>query len=133
MPAADLFRHLLDGLSSDDWTQLAALYAEDAHVTIPLALPEPTVLNGRAEIAEHFARMTSLPVRFAVTKLVVHETVDPDVAIAEFDYDVEVTTTGARVRVSNVQYLRSRDGLIAETHDYHDHARLGRVLANATS
>ncbi|WP_051570858.1 nuclear transport factor 2 family protein [Cryptosporangium arvum] len=133
MPAADLFHRLLDGLSSDDWTALADLYAEDAHVTIPLALPEPTVLDGRAEIAAHFARMTSMPVRFTVANAVVHETVDPDVVIAEFVYDVHVTTTGARARVSNVQYLRSRDGLIAETHDYHDHTRLGRVLANSTS
>jgi ketosteroid isomerase-like protein len=27
-----------------------------------------------------------------------------------------------------VQLVRARDGLIAETHDYHDHARLAAAL-----
>ncbi|MFG1922522.1 nuclear transport factor 2 family protein [Cryptosporangium sp. NPDC048952] len=133
MSAADLIHQLLDGLASGKWAGLPALYAEDVHVRIPLALPEPVTLHGRDEVAAHFAGLNSMPIRFVVENLVVHETTDPDVAIAEFDYEVHITTTDARFRASNIQFLRARDGLIAETHDYHDHARLGAALANSTS
>jgi ketosteroid isomerase-like protein len=126
----DLFHRLLGGLASADWATLADLYAEDARVTIPLALPDPVVLDGRDEIAAHFAGLTTIPLRFSPENVVVHETADPDVVIAEFDYVVHVTTTDARFRMSNVQFFRARDGLIAETHDYHDHARLGAALAS---
>jgi ketosteroid isomerase-like protein len=125
----DLFHRLLDGLTSGDWTSLASLYAEDARVTMPFARPEPVVLRGRDEIAAHFAGSTAAPIRFTAENVMVHTTTDPDVVIAEFDYVVDVTTTGDRLRVSNVQLVRARDGLIAETHDYHDHARLGAALS----
>ena len=128
MSTADLFHRLLAGLTSADWSQLSALYAEDARVTMPLALPEPRVLTGRDEIAAHFAGSTAVPIRFRAENVVVHQTVDPDVVIAEFDYVVRVTTTGEEFRASNVQLVRARDGLIAETHDYHDHARLAAAL-----
>jgi ketosteroid isomerase-like protein len=60
----------------------------------------------------------------------VHETADPEVIVAEFDYEGRVTTTGHAFRFSNVQFVRVRDGLIAETRDYHDHARIGAALSS---
>jgi ketosteroid isomerase-like protein len=128
MSTTDLFHRLLDGLTSGDWANLADLYAEDARVTMPFALPEPRVLHGRTEIAAHFAGSTAVPIRFRAENVVVHTTTDPDVVIAEFDYVVRLTTDGSEFRVSNVQLVRARDGRIAETHDYHDHARLAAAL-----
>jgi ketosteroid isomerase-like protein len=125
----DLFNRLLTGLTSAEWSDLSELYTDDARVTMPFALPEPRVLNGRAEIAAHFAGSTAVPIRFTAENVVVHQTTDPDVVIAEFDYVVRVTTTGAEFRASNVQLVRARDGLIAETHDYHDHARLAAAVS----
>jgi uncharacterized protein len=52
---------------------------------------------------------------------VVHDTGDPEVVIAEFDYDGQVTTTGHSFRVANVQMLRVRNGKIVSSRDYHDH------------
>jgi ketosteroid isomerase-like protein len=43
------------------------------------------------------------------------------VVIAEFDYEGQVIATGRTFRVSNVQVVRVRDGLIVESRDYHDH------------
>jgi ketosteroid isomerase-like protein len=63
---------------------------------------------------------------------VVHETDDPEVIVAEFDYDGLITTTGHAFRFSNVQVLRVRDGLIVETRDYHDHRALARAFAAAS-
>ena len=128
MSTTALFHRLLDGLTSADWTELAELYTADARVTMPFALPEPRVLNGRDEIAAHFAGSTAVPIRFRAENVVVHTTTDPDVVIAEFDYVVRVLTDDSEFRVSNVQLVRARDGRIAETHDYHDHARLAAAL-----
>jgi ketosteroid isomerase-like protein len=128
MSTTALFHRLLDGLTSADWTELADLYTEDARVTMPFALPEPRVLHGRDEIAAHFAGSTAVPIRFRAENVVVHTTTDPDVVIAEFDYVVRVLTDDSEFRVSNVQLVRARDGRIAETHDYHDHARLAAAL-----
>lgn len=128
MSTADLFHRLLDGLTSADWSRLADLYAEDAQVSMPFALPEPRTLHGRDAIAAHFAGSTAVPVRFRAENVVVHPTTDPDLVIGEFDYVARVTTTGAEFRVSNVQVVRGRDGRIVETRDYHDHARLAAAL-----
>ena len=128
MSTTALFHRLLDGLTSADWSELADIYTEDARVTMPFALPEPRVLHGRDEIAAHFAGSTALPIRFRAENVVVHATTDPDVVIAEFDYVVRVLTDDSEFRVSNVQLVRARDGRIAETHDYHDHARLAAAL-----
>lgn len=126
---ADLFHRLLDGLTSADWSRLAELYAEDAQVTMPFALPEPRTLRGRDAVAAHFAGSAAVPIRFRAENVVVHPTTDPDVVIGEFDYVVRVTTTGAEFRIANVQLVRAPDGRIVETHDYHDHARLAAALA----
>jgi uncharacterized protein (TIGR02246 family) len=130
MSTTALFHRLLDGLTSADWVKLADLYTEDARVTMPFALPEPRVLHGRDEIAAHFAGSTAMPIRFRAENIVVHRTTDPDVVIAEFDYVVRISTDGSEFRVSNMQLVRARDGRIAETHDYHDHARLAAALTS---
>jgi uncharacterized protein len=64
--------------------------------------------------------------RLVAHDIVVHDTADPEVIVAEFDYDI----TGAEgsVTAANIQVLRVRDGLIRATRDYHDHL----ALATAT-
>ncbi|MFD0534481.1 nuclear transport factor 2 family protein [Actinomadura luteofluorescens] len=60
--------------------------------------------------------------------MLVHDTGDPEVIVAEFGYDGRVTASGRAFRVANIQVLRVRDGLIAETRDYHDHPGFARAL-----
>jgi uncharacterized protein len=59
--------------------------------------------------------------------MVVHATADPEVVIAEWDYDGVVTTTGRSFRVSNVQVSRVRNGKIVESRDHQNHAFLAAV------
>jgi ketosteroid isomerase-like protein len=59
----------------------------------------------------------------------VHETADPEVIVAEYDYEGRVTATGRTFRLANVQVLRVRDGLITGSRDYHDHPGLARAMA----
>jgi ketosteroid isomerase-like protein len=58
----------------------------------------------------------------------VHATVDPEVVIAEWDYDGVVTTTDRTFRVSNVQVSCVRDGKIVASRDCHNHAFMAAAM-----
>jgi ketosteroid isomerase-like protein len=104
------------------WQELDQLYAEDALVEYPFALPSgPARLGGRAAIGRYFAAVARLPLQLTAHHVVVHETADPQVVIAEYDYDVLVTTTGRSLQVSNIQVSTVRDGQIVTSRDYHNH------------
>ncbi|HEU4628391.1 MAG TPA: nuclear transport factor 2 family protein [Gemmatimonadaceae bacterium] len=124
-----MLERLLRGIERGDGPALADLYAEDAEVELPFALPEPRRLHGRDELRAHFAAARRAPLELSVRDLVVHETTDPEVIVAEFVYDGHVRTTGRAFTVSNVQLLRVRDGRIVASRDYHDHARLAEAVA----
>jgi ketosteroid isomerase-like protein len=125
MPASLSPREVLDQLhqriSEGRWTELYELYAEDVVVDIPLAKPEAEHVEGRETIRKHFGAAEGFFALQVVGDRVVHETTDPEVVIAEFDYEGRVIATGRTFRVSNVQVVRVRDGLIVESRDYHDH------------
>ena len=128
---------LLRGISDGRWNDLADLYTEDAVVEQPFAPTPPRRLEGREAIRAHFATAAQGPLRLEAGNVVVHDTGDPEVVVAEFDYDGRVATTGRAFRVANVQVLRVRDGRIVSSRDYHDHlalaAAVGRLQALAAS
>lgn len=125
----EVFALLSTGISAGHWHELAALYAEDAVVEQPFALPPaPPRVQGRAEIDRHFRAAARGPLRLRARDVVVHETADPEVIVAEFGYDGRVAPSGRAFRVANIQVLRVRDGLIAETRDYHDHPGFARAM-----
>jgi ketosteroid isomerase-like protein len=126
----DVLRQLIDGVSEQRWGDLAALYAEDAVVEQPLALPERTRLEGRDAIAAHFAAARDMPIRMRAENIVIHGGTDPELAVAEFEYLLEHHAAGTPVRAANVQVARVRDGLIVSSRDYHDHARIAAALAD---
>jgi ketosteroid isomerase-like protein len=120
-----VFASLSAGIADQEWSRLPDLYAEDAVVTMPFALPSPVRLTGRDEVRKHFSQYVPFTVR--PLDVMVHETTDPEVIVAEFDY--EIAAAGNSARVSNIQVLRVRDGLIVESRDYHNHAAMGAVLS----
>jgi len=124
----EVFEKLSAGISSDDWSSLHELYAADAVVEMPFALPGPVRLHGRDEVRRHLARNAQAGLSLHADRVHVHETADPEVVVAEYDYDGR-TRSGRTFRVSNIQVLRVRDGLIVETRDYHNHAVLAEVLS----
>lgn len=121
-----VFTRLGAGISAGRWSDLADLYAEDAVVEQPFA---PHRIEGRAAIAAHFAAASRGSLTLTARDVVVHETTDPEVIIAEFTYDGVVTTTGRTLTTANIQVLRVRDGLIIASRDYHDHATLAAALS----
>jgi uncharacterized protein len=126
----DVVEQLIQGISQAKWRELDELYADDALVEYPLALPDgPARLVGRSAIRRYFAAVARLPLELKARDVVVHETKDPEVVIAEYDYDGLVTTTGRSFQVSNIQVSRVRDGQIVTSRDYHNHPVLAEAAA----
>src|SRR5262252_4903335 len=123
----EVFERLSAGIGAGRWNELADLYAEDTVVNQPFS-PEPAHIVGREDVRRHFARLNVLPVRLHPHRVVVHDTSDPELIIAEYEYEVRNTATGEASTAANIQVLRIRDGLIVESRDYHDHARLIRAI-----
>lgn len=120
----EVFDRLSEGISGGRWEELSALYAEDAVVEHPQRVPRPSRIEGRKIIHEHFTQRLS-QMRLKRHNAVVHETTDPEVIVAEFDYTAEAA--GKTCELSNVQMLRIRDGLIVRSRDYHDYLRLAAL------
>jgi len=123
---------LLGGISAGASPDLADLYADDAVVDLPFAIPAPLHLEGRDALRAHFAAAAAGPVAVEAHNVVVHETADPEVIVAEYDYRGRVTTTGRSFEVANVVVLRIRDGRIAASRDYHNHAAIAEALSGVT-
>lgn len=108
----------------------AALYADDAVVTHPFA-PSDAPLAGRAALAEHFAAGPAVPREMRADDVVIHQTVDPEVVVAEFTYRGRATDTGRECATPCVFVVRVRDGLIVRSRDYAHHEAMARALEHA--
>lgn len=120
---------LLNGISSQDFANLPALYAEDTVVTQPFTTPSPTRIDGRAGLEKHFG--TVPPVKLAARNITIHETADPEVVVVEWTYDIEVIPTGKKLNTDNIIVLRVQNGLITESRDYHNHTVFADALKDS--
>lgn len=115
-------QRLLDGIAIGPTPSLADLYAADAVVELPFARPGGLRLEGRAAIRDHFARAARAPLTLLPVAVTLHQTLDPEVVVAEYDYEGRAIETGRSFVVSNVQIVRVRAGRIVASRDFHDHA-----------
>jgi ketosteroid isomerase-like protein len=120
----EVFDLLSAGITEGRWAELSALYAEDTVIEHPQRPPAPTRIEGRQTIHEHFTGGLAASVRMRRHNVVVHETTDPEVIVAEYDYSGESLTTGKSFEAANIQVLRIRDGLIVFSRDYHDYLKI---------
>jgi ketosteroid isomerase-like protein len=133
-PAApqEVVEQLLDGISNGRWEVLHGLYAEDAVIEYPFALPAPRRLEGRPAIRRYFEAVAQLPLQLRVRDVVVQPTTAPGVLVVEYGYDGLVTEIGRSFRVANIQVTTVQDGLITNSRDYHDHLRLAAATDQLT-
>jgi|SRR5580698_7780805 ketosteroid isomerase-like protein len=124
----DVVEALMRGISNGAWGDLHSWYADDAVVEYPFALPKPMRLEGIQAIRKYFAAAATAPLKLQMRNMVVHETADPEVVVAQWDYDGLVTTSGRSFQVSNIQVSRVRDGKIVLSRDYHNHVVLAEVM-----
>ncbi|WP_051814404.1 nuclear transport factor 2 family protein [Kitasatospora sp. MBT63] len=121
----EVFGKLIEGIGEGRYTELADLYAEDAVVETVFEPAGPRLTVGRAALRERFAQVAAVsPVELTPLNIVLRETGDPEIVVAEFDYRVHHRATGRTFETANIQVLRVRDGLIVSSRDYHDHLAL---------
>jgi ketosteroid isomerase-like protein len=114
----------------------ADLFAPDAFLEFPFAsaaIGLPPCLEGREQIRRHLhaalGRSREAGRRtVGYDAVVLHETTDPEVVIAEFDLQGEIPLTGQAYQLPYVQVLRIRDGQILSMRDYFSVERLVEVM-----
>ncbi|GAA1563023.1 hypothetical protein GCM10009804_19630 [Kribbella hippodromi] len=130
MTPEEVFLKLVHGVADRDFAALPELYAEQTDVRHPMNPYGDRPLLSREALREHFGgtgpRVTEV-VRFRPENIRVHETADPEVIVAEFEYAGTILATGEPFRTPAVFVLRVRDGLIVESRDYIDHLAMIRA------
>jgi hypothetical protein len=117
-------RYVYAGAISRDPVAVAAMFTDDGVYEAPL-VPDghrlPRRLAGRDAIRAGMGAFQELAsegtVNAGQSRLVLHETADPDVFVAELDAVLD-HPGGRREPVSLVQIFRVRGGLIAMLRDY---------------
>lgn len=127
----EVFERHRRAITGRAWSEVAQLYADDAVVELPFNLPQPLRLVGREQLHARFVAGSRLPIEVEMRNLVIHQTDDPEVIVAEFDYDGRSTVSGREFSVANVIVMRVRDGLIVSSRDYHNHAVLAEFVGDA--
>jgi ketosteroid isomerase-like protein len=127
---AEVFNRLVHGVCDQRWDELPGLYAERTHVIHPLDPGRAPALTSRDELAAHFRHGAEAlgPVRFTPAAITVHQTTDPEVIVAEFEYRGVAPATGEPFALPSVFVMRIADGQIVESRDYADHGTIARVL-----
>jgi ketosteroid isomerase-like protein len=118
-------RYVYAGAISQNPDAIAEMFTEDGVLEAPLlpgSHPLPHRMVGRDAIragtrAYHQGLAYDGTVNFEETRYVLHDTVEPDVFIAEIDTVLD-GTDGQKTTVSLVQIFRIRDGQIAMLRDY---------------
>ncbi|WP_326569141.1 nuclear transport factor 2 family protein [Amycolatopsis rhabdoformis] len=129
----EVFERLFEGITAGRFAELSRLYAENAVVEHPTAIPVPGRIEGRAAVHERFVSPLAATLRISAGDVVVHETTDPEVIVAEYRYRVASPRSGETVETDNIQMLRVRDGLIVHSRDYHDFLRMAAVQGAAAN
>ena len=126
---SEVFLRLVHGVCDRQFDALPELYAEHTDVRHPMAPGGMPALTTRDELRRHFAggRASISTVAFQPGNVTIHETRDPEVIVAEFEYQGSVLATGEPFAVPCIFVLRVRDGEIVESHDYIDHVGFARV------
>lgn len=126
----ETFLRLVHGVADQDMEALPQLYAETTDVRHPMSPWGIPPLTSRAELRAHFGVDDPVPVlniRVRPVDVVVHETADPEVIVAEFAYAGTHPESGEEFAVPCVFVMRVRDGEIVESRDYVDHLRFARL------
>jgi uncharacterized protein len=125
---AQVFLALVNGVAEGRWEELPHLYAEQTHVVHPFDPLRPAALRTREELREHFAPGgpdPTWPRRAA--GITIHQTTDPEVIVAEFEYQGTVAGTGEKFALPGIFVLRVRNGEIVSSRDYFDHLAAARA------
>jgi ketosteroid isomerase-like protein len=119
----EVFERVLRLILERQYAAYVDLFAADAMFELPFAPPGvPRRIEGREQIRVFMQagreRVQTATRQWEFHSIVVHETVDPEVIVTEFEVDGVATATGERYRFANLQVLRVRNGEIVSLRDY---------------
>jgi uncharacterized protein len=124
----EVFLALVNGVAEGRWDELPSLYAEQTHVVHPFDPLRPPALRTRGELREHFTPTDVTPrLHRRPANITIHETTDPEVIVAEFEYQGTIADTGEPFALPAIFVLRVRNGEIVDSHDYFDHLSAAQV------
>ena len=126
----EVFHALVHGVADRRFDDVVGLYAEQTHVVHPFDPLRAPALRTRDDLRAHFQpAATGAPkVRRQPANITVHDTTDPEVIVAEFDYQATVVDTGEPFNYPCIFVVRVRDGQIVASRDYVDHLGSARAL-----
>ena len=128
MTPREVFLALVNGVADGRWDELPDLYAERTDVVHPFDPLRAPALRTRDELREHFRPTGTGPeLRRRPANITIHETADPEVIVAEFEYQGTVAGTGEPFALPGIFVLRVRDGEIISSRDYFDHLTAARI------
>ncbi|GAA2159188.1 nuclear transport factor 2 family protein [Actinomadura napierensis] len=108
------------------------MLAEDVVIEMPFA-PDGHArrMEGRAAIAARLREgREALPVVFEEFRdVVIHETADPEVIVAEYVMVASMPAGGRRASANFAVVLRARDGRVVHWREYQDRAAISESLA----
>jgi uncharacterized protein len=124
----EVFLALANGIADGNPDGLPELYAEQTDVVHPFDPLRGPALLSRDELRERMKQLAARPrQRLHVGNVTIHETTDPEVIVAEFEYQGTSPGTGEPYALPAIFVLRVRNGEIVSSRDYHDHLTSARV------
>ncbi len=119
MKPQELVSHALELLLAQDMAAFAGLWAEDGVLEFPFAAPGyPTLVEGRAAVTEYMRGYPDILKIEEIPHPVMHQSVDPEVVIVEFEASGTVVATGAPYRMCYIAVITVRDNEIQRYRDY---------------
>ena len=133
----EVFLALVNGIADGNPDGLPELYAEETDVVHPFDPLHGAPLRSRDELRERMEALAARPrPRRRLGNITIHETTDPEVIVAEFEYQGTSPGTGEPYAQPAIFVMRVRNGEIVSSRDYHDHlasaragGRLGELFA----
>jgi uncharacterized protein len=123
----EVFLALVNGIADGNPDGLPELYAEEIDVVHPFDPMHGAPLRSRDELRKRMEQFAAGPrPRRRVGNVTIHETTDPEVIVAEFEYQ-GTTEGGEPYALPAIFVMRVRNGEIVSSRDYHDHLASARV------
>ena len=112
----ELLDHVLSLFGTDRASELVNCYTPDWVLELPFADP-PVRLEGGQEIGAYLASRLDTFV-FTLSLTAVHECLDPDLLVVEYESDGHVTHTGRPYRNTYIALWRFRDGKVSGVKEF---------------
>lgn len=119
MQPRELVQHALELLLAHDMAAFAGLWADDGLLEFPFAAPGyPARVEGRAAVAEYMRGYPDILKIRDIPAPQLHQTLDPEVVIAEFEATGVVVATAAPYRMRYIAVITVRNNSIQHYRDY---------------